>query len=75
MGHERRFLRYNLMAFSTIDGFVTLKLTGKAVVNHGGAAFYGVAYDIMGEKFDEQKSGLKINYPLVLNEGGTVSKP
>jgi len=38
----------------TIDGFVTLKLTGKSVVNHGGAAFYGVAYDIMGEKFDER---------------------
>jgi xylulokinase len=38
----------------TIDGFISLKLTGKAVVNHGGAAFYGVAYDIMGEKFDQQ---------------------
>jgi sugar (pentulose or hexulose) kinase len=36
----------------TIDGFITLKMTGKAVVNYGGAAFYGVAYDILGEKFD-----------------------
>lgn len=36
----------------TIDGFITLKLTGQAVVNHGGAAFYGVAYDLLGECFD-----------------------
>ncbi len=37
----------------TIDGFITLKMTGRAVVNHGGAAFYGVAYDVLGERFDE----------------------
>jgi xylulokinase len=36
----------------TIDGFVTLKLTGEAVVHNGGAAFYGVAYDLVKERFD-----------------------
>jgi xylulokinase len=38
----------------TIDGFVTLKLTGKAIANYGAAPFYGVAYDLAGEKFDTQ---------------------
>ena len=38
----------------TIDGFVTLKLTGQAVVNHPAAPFYGVAYAIMEREFDEQ---------------------
>ncbi len=37
----------------TIDGFVTLKLTGKAVVSHPAAPFYGVAYDILGRCFDD----------------------
>lgn len=36
----------------TIDGFITLKLTGKPVANYGAAAFYGVAYDLLGERFD-----------------------
>lgn len=36
----------------TIDGFITLKLTGKAVANYGAAAFYGVAYDLLQERFD-----------------------
>ncbi len=38
----------------TIDGFITLKLTGQAIANYGAAAFYGVAYDLLGEKFDKQ---------------------
>lgn len=38
----------------TIDGFLTLKLTGRAVVNYPAAAFYGVAYNILGREFDEQ---------------------
>ena len=29
------------------------KLTGKYVVNYTAAPFYGVAYDIMGRRFDE----------------------
>ncbi len=38
----------------TIDGFITRKLTGENVVCHGGAVFYGVAYDLLNERFDEQ---------------------
>ncbi len=38
----------------TIDGFITLKLTGKAVANYGAAPFYGVAYDLLNETFDDQ---------------------
>jgi sugar (pentulose or hexulose) kinase len=41
----------------TIDGFVTLKLTGRSVLNHPAAALYGVAYDIVGREFDEQVLG------------------
>jgi xylulokinase len=37
----------------TIDGFITLKLTGQAVLNNGGAAFYGVAFDLRNNRFDE----------------------
>ena len=36
----------------TIDGFVTQKLTGKAVVNYPAAPFYGV-YRIMDRSFDD----------------------
>jgi sugar (pentulose or hexulose) kinase len=38
----------------TIDGYVTLKLTGKEVVSHPAAPFYGVAYDILQREFNEQ---------------------
>jgi len=38
----------------TIDGFITLKLTGQPVANYGAAAFYGVAYDLLRETFDPQ---------------------
>lgn len=38
----------------TIDGFITLKLTGKPVLNYCAAAFYGVAYDVLNETFDER---------------------
>ena len=38
----------------TIDGFITLKLTGQPVANYCAAPFYGVAYDLLGERFDEQ---------------------
>jgi len=37
----------------TIDGFVTFRLTGQSVMNHGAASLYGVAYDLVGETFDE----------------------
>jgi len=37
----------------TIDGYITLKLTGKAVLHYSGASFYGVAYDLRKRRFDE----------------------
>lgn len=41
----------------TIDGFITLKLTGKAVLNKSAAAFYGVAYNLREQRFDESVLG------------------
>ncbi|MDD4495308.1 MAG: FGGY family carbohydrate kinase [Eubacteriales bacterium] len=38
----------------TIDGFIRLKLTGKATMNNSSGAFYGVAYNILTEKFDAE---------------------
>ncbi len=38
----------------TIDGFINLKLTGKYTGHYSGAAFYGVAYNLLERKFDEQ---------------------
>ena len=37
-----------------IDGFLALKLTGRAALNYPAAPFLGVAYDILGRRFDEQ---------------------
>jgi len=37
----------------TIDGFVTMKLTGKYVANYGAAPFYGVAFNLATGRFDE----------------------
>ncbi len=36
----------------TIDGFVTMKLTGKRVGTYSAAPFYGVAYHLAEERFD-----------------------
>jgi xylulokinase len=38
----------------TIDGYIRLKLTGKATANYSSGAFFGVAYDLRQKKFDEQ---------------------
>jgi xylulokinase len=38
----------------SIDGFITLKLTGNATLHHSGAAFYGVAYDLRLRCFNEE---------------------
>lgn len=38
----------------TIDGFITLKLTGKATLNYSAAGFYGVAYNVLQRRFDEE---------------------
>ena len=37
----------------TIDGYITLRLTGEAVLNKSAGAFYGVAYDLRRQGFDE----------------------
>ena len=37
----------------TIDGYVRLKLTGKATANYSSGAFFGVAYDVRNNRFDE----------------------
>ncbi|MGC9347544.1 MAG: FGGY-family carbohydrate kinase [Anaerolineae bacterium] len=36
----------------TIDGFITLKLTGQPTLHYSSAAFYGVAYDLREGRFD-----------------------
>jgi xylulokinase len=38
----------------TIDGFVTLRLTGRATGHYSGAAFYGVAYDLTERSFNQE---------------------
>jgi len=43
----------NIFKALTIDGFITLKLTGKAVLNKSAAGFYGVAYNLRQLRFDK----------------------
>ena len=38
----------------TIDGFITLKLTGRPVCHYSGAAFYGVAYNLLERRFERE---------------------
>ena len=38
----------------TIDGYIAYKLTDRSTLNFSAAAFYGIAYDIRKNKFDEQ---------------------
>lgn len=38
----------------TIDGFIRMKLTGKATAHYSAGIFYGVAYDILKRNFDEE---------------------
>jgi xylulokinase len=38
----------------TIDSFITLKLTGRPTCHYSGAAFYGVAYDLLERRFDRE---------------------
>lgn len=37
----------------TIDGFIVLRLTGRASIHYSGAAFYGVAFNLRERCFDE----------------------
>jgi ribulokinase len=41
----------------TIDGYVTMKLTGRETVHDSGGAFFGVAYDLRERQFDEAMLG------------------
>lgn len=41
----------------TIDGYITMKLTGRAALNYSAAAFYGVAYNLVEQRFDHQLLG------------------
>jgi len=36
----------------TIDGFIRLKLTGKATMHYSAGAFYGVAYNLLSRRLD-----------------------
>lgn len=38
----------------TIDGYITLRLTGRAILHYSAAAFFGVAYDLRRRCFDSQ---------------------
>lgn len=38
----------------SIDGYIRLKLTGRATANYSSGAFFGVAYDIRRNTFDEK---------------------
>ena len=38
----------------TIDGYIRMKLTRKMTAHHSAGTFYGVAYDLMENKFDEE---------------------
>lgn len=38
----------------TIDGFIRLKLTGKATANYSSGAFFGVAYNVRENKLDSE---------------------
>ncbi|MFO7535283.1 MAG: FGGY-family carbohydrate kinase [Kiritimatiellia bacterium] len=49
--HPERYRR--VWKALTIDGFITLNLTGKAVCHYSGAVFYGVAYDLLGRSFNQ----------------------
>ncbi|MDF2614593.1 MAG: xylB [Clostridia bacterium] len=37
----------------TIDGYIRLKLTGEATASYSAGAFYGIAYNIVDNKFDQ----------------------
>jgi len=54
----------NISKALTIDGFIRLKLTGKATMNYSAGAFYGVAYNLVNRTFDQdimQRIGIDIN--------------
>lgn len=50
--HHRPEIFARIHKALSIDGFVTAKLTGKFTGHYSGAAFYGVAYDLLKRRFD-----------------------
>ena len=38
----------------TIDGFINMKFTGRFTGHYSGAAFYGVAYNLLERRFDDE---------------------
>lgn len=38
----------------SIDGYIRLKLTGQATANYSSGAFFGIAYDVRQNEFDEK---------------------
>ena len=49
----------------TIDGFINYKLTGKYSCHYSGAAFYGVAYNLLGRNFNVdilEKTGIPASF-------------
>jgi len=50
--HNRPELFSRVHKALSIDGFITARLTGKFTAHYSGAAFYGVAYDLLNRRFD-----------------------
>jgi xylulokinase len=49
----------------TIDGFINYKLTGKYTCHYSGAAFYGVAFNLLQRNFDHgilEKTGVPVSF-------------
>ena len=49
----------------TIDGFINYKLTGKYSCHYSGAAFYGVAYNLLERNFNAdilEKTGIPVSF-------------
>ena len=50
--HNRPELFSRVHKALSIDGYITARLTGKFTAHYSGAAFYGVAYDLLNRRFD-----------------------
>ena len=62
--NNRRECYDNTYKILTIDGYIRLKLSGRATVNYSNGAFYGVAYNIYTNTFDEgilKEIGIDLN--------------
>jgi hypothetical protein len=67
----------------TIDGYIRLKLTGKATANFSSGAFFGIAYDLRQNKFDEELLGkisldpriMRTSFPVKRSLGLSPKRP